>query len=219
MRPPHETEAAYRRAAFVARESYGRLVAYLATHTGDLAAAEDALSAAFVAALERWPRTGVPERPESWLLTVARRKLIDSARHAALLDRPEILAALGAAAAEQPTPSPALPDERIRLLLVCAHPAIDARIRPALMLQAVLVPGDKPPLTVLAPAVEQARVGPDERGDQPGPDLHPKPCPLRLLRPGAKRELRQDPGKRFSACPLLNLCRFLSRKARTGYIL
>jgi RNA polymerase sigma-70 factor (ECF subfamily) len=138
MHAPHETEAAYQRAAFVARESYGRLVAYLATHTGDLAAAEDALGAAFVAALERWPRTGVPERPESWLLTVARRKLIDSARHAALLDRPEILAALGDGALDQSVPPPALPDERIRLMLVCAHPAIDATIRSALMLQAVL---------------------------------------------------------------------------------
>jgi RNA polymerase sigma-70 factor (ECF subfamily) len=47
---------------------------------GLLAGKEDALSAAFLAALERWPTTGVPDRPESWLLTVARRKLIDSAR-------------------------------------------------------------------------------------------------------------------------------------------
>jgi RNA polymerase sigma-70 factor (ECF subfamily) len=138
MRPQNETDAAFQRAAFVARESYGRLVAYLATRWGDLAAAEDALSAAFVAALERWPTQGVPERPESWLLTVARRKLVDSARHAALRDRPEIVAALGDAALDQGAPPPALPDERIRLMLVCAHPAIDAKIRPALILQAVL---------------------------------------------------------------------------------
>jgi RNA polymerase sigma-70 factor (ECF subfamily) len=138
MRPQHETEAAFQRAAFVARESYSRLVAYLATRWGDLAAAEDTLSAAFVAALERWPTTGVPERPESWLLTVARRKLIDSARHSELLRRPEIVAALNDATAEQSAPPSVLPDERIRLMLVCAHPAIDAKIRPALMLQAVL---------------------------------------------------------------------------------
>lgn len=138
MRSQDETDAAFQRAAFVARESYGRLVAYLATRWGDLAAAEDALSAAFVAALERWPTTGVPERPESWLLTVARRKLIDSARHNAILRRPEIVAALGDAALDQSAPPPALPDERIRLMLVCAHPAIDAKIRPALILQTVL---------------------------------------------------------------------------------
>ena len=97
MRPQYETEAAFQRAAFVARESYGRLVAYLATRWGDLAAAEDALGAAFVAALERWPTAGVPERPESWLLTVARRKLIDSARHNEILRRPANGAPLNAA--------------------------------------------------------------------------------------------------------------------------
>jgi RNA polymerase sigma-70 factor (ECF subfamily) len=138
MHSQHETEAAYQRAAFVARESYGRLVAYLATRWGDLAAAEDALSAAFVAALERWPTAGVPERPESWLLTVARRKLIDSARHNEILRRPDIVAALNDAMTTHSAPASALPDERIRLMLVCAHPAIDAKIRPALMLQAVL---------------------------------------------------------------------------------
>ena len=138
MRPQDETDAAFQRAAFVARESYGRLVAYLATRWGDLAAAEDALGAAFVAALERWPTAGVPERPESWLLTVARRKLIDAARHNAILGRPEIVAALTDALTTHSAPTAALPDERIRLMLVCAHPAIDATIRPALMLQAVL---------------------------------------------------------------------------------
>ena len=138
MRPQEETEAAFQRAAFVARESYGRLVAYLATRWGDLAAAEDALSAAFVAALERWPTDGVPERPESWLLTVARRKLIDSARHNAILGRPDIVAALNDALTTHSALASTLPDERIRLMLVCAHAAIDAKIRPALMLQAVL---------------------------------------------------------------------------------
>jgi RNA polymerase sigma-70 factor, ECF subfamily len=138
MRPPDETEAAFQRAAFVARESYGRLVAYLATRWGDLAAAEDALSAAFVAALERWPKAGVPERPESWLLTVARRKRIDSSPHNEILHRPDIVAALNDALTMHSGPDSALPDERIRLMLVCAHPAIDTKIRPALMLQAVL---------------------------------------------------------------------------------
>src|SRR3712207_3394536 len=101
MRPQEQTETAYQRAAFVARESYGRLVAYLATRWGDLAAAEDALGAAFVAALEHWPRNGVPERPESWLLTVARRKLIDATRHTELLHRPDIAATLREAARNQ----------------------------------------------------------------------------------------------------------------------
>ncbi len=65
----------------VARESYGRLVAYLSFHTHDLASAEDALSEALVAALKTWPGDGVPQNPEAWLLTAARHSLIDVMRH------------------------------------------------------------------------------------------------------------------------------------------
>src|ERR1700749_3581831 len=64
----------------VARNSYGRLVAYLAARSNDVAGAEDALGDAFAAALERWPVDGVPEKPEAWLLHVARNRLIDAAR-------------------------------------------------------------------------------------------------------------------------------------------
>jgi RNA polymerase sigma-70 factor (ECF subfamily) len=66
----------------VARESYGRLLALLAARTRDVAAAEDALSDAFAAALTAWPRTGAPDNPEAWLFAAARRKLIDAARRA-----------------------------------------------------------------------------------------------------------------------------------------
>ena len=65
----------------VVRQSYGQIIAYLAARSGDLTGAEDALSDAFLAALRRWPRDGVPDRPEAWLLRVARNRLIDSARH------------------------------------------------------------------------------------------------------------------------------------------
>src|ERR1700735_5377379 len=65
----------------VARESYGRLVAYLSSHTRDVASAEDALSNALIAALTNWPRDGVPRSPEAWLLTTARHSLIDLVRH------------------------------------------------------------------------------------------------------------------------------------------
>src|SRR5512138_407573 len=65
----------------VARESYGRLVAYLSVHTRDLAGAEDALSDALLKALTTWPRDGLPQNPEAWLLTTARRSLIDFFRH------------------------------------------------------------------------------------------------------------------------------------------
>src|SRR5262245_51985681 len=64
----------------VARRSYGKLVAFLAAQARDVAAAEDALSEAFVSALTDWPQNGCPSNPEAWLLTVARRKMIDLAR-------------------------------------------------------------------------------------------------------------------------------------------
>src|SRR5262245_55630110 len=64
----------------VARHTYGRLIAYLASRAGDVAGAEDALSDAFTAALEHWPLDGVPQKPEAWLLRVANNRIIDVAR-------------------------------------------------------------------------------------------------------------------------------------------
>src|SRR6516164_5382144 len=64
----------------VARRSYGKLVAFLAVLTRDVAAAEDALADAFAAALADWPGRGCPTNPEAWLVTVARRKIIDEKR-------------------------------------------------------------------------------------------------------------------------------------------
>src|ERR1700752_2142704 len=74
-------EDTHRTVERVARESYGRLIAYLSVHTRDLASAEDALSEALIKALTVWPLAGVPERPEAWLLTTARHSLIDAVRH------------------------------------------------------------------------------------------------------------------------------------------
>src|SRR5262245_58207963 len=72
---------AHRAAELAARTSYGRLVAYLAASWRDVAAAEDALGDALVSALEAWPRAGIPDNPDAWLLAAARRRLIDAARH------------------------------------------------------------------------------------------------------------------------------------------
>lgn len=123
----------------VARRSYGKLVAFLAARTHDVAAAEDALSEAFLAALADWPRNGCPDNPEGWLLTVARRKVIDASRRQTTTETAEsdlkILAeGLEAAAAE----TAEIPDRRLALMFCCAHPAIDAGVRAPLMLQVVL---------------------------------------------------------------------------------
>ncbi|MCG2584930.1 RNA polymerase sigma factor [Massilia sp. TS11] len=122
-----------------ARTACRRLVAYLAARSGHVAAAEDALADAFCAALEAWPRSGVPQVPEAWLLTAARRRLIDAQRHHAVRDAaaPGLLAIADAALALSQEDT-AFPDERLKLMFVCAHPAIDAAARTPLMLQVVL---------------------------------------------------------------------------------
>jgi RNA polymerase sigma-70 factor (ECF subfamily) len=123
----------------IARNSYGRLIAYLAARSGDVAGAEDALSDAFVAALGKWPADGVPEKPEAWLLHVARNRIIDIARHNQVQQNSapflQQIAEEAQTVAEAHEP---FPDERLKLLFVCAHPAIDAASRTPLMLQTVL---------------------------------------------------------------------------------
>src|SRR5215469_8101655 len=108
----------------VARESYGRLVAYLSVHTRDLASAEDALSNALVSALDHWPREGVPKNPEAWLLTVARHSLIDAIRHqkVVLESEPTIKFLPENSTEATMLTSMQFPDERLKLLFVCAHP-------------------------------------------------------------------------------------------------
>ncbi|AOW12483.1 hypothetical protein LPB72_15585 [Hydrogenophaga crassostreae] len=124
------------RAAEVARASYGRLLAILASRCGDIAAAEDTLAEAFLRALETWPVNGVPPNPEAWLITVARNKGIDGLRQpsrsmrSAVEELPDI-------AIEDADPQ-AIPDQRLALMFVCAHPAIDAGVHTPLMLQTVL---------------------------------------------------------------------------------
>ena len=121
----------------VARAAYGRLLAYLAARSRDVAAAEDALAEAFRAALETWPERGVPDQPEAWLFTVARRNLAHAGRRASV--RAAAGPTLQLLAEERQDREPAtVPDERLKLLFVCAHPAIDPAARAPLMLQTVL---------------------------------------------------------------------------------
>lgn len=121
----------------VARRSYGKLVAFLAVRTRNVAAAEDALADAFAAALAHWPQAGVPNNPEAWLITVARRKLIDAGRRrksAAAAEREVQLLQeelVTVAHAE-------IPDQRLALMFACAHPAIEEGVRAPLILQTVI---------------------------------------------------------------------------------
>src|SRR3984957_18146533 len=110
----------------VARRSYGKLVALLAARTRDVSAAEDALSEAFASALEDWPRNGCPSNPEAWLLTVARRKMIDVARRRAYRRDAAPDLQLIAEELEAASAGVDIPHQRLALILACAHPAVDA---------------------------------------------------------------------------------------------
>lgn len=122
----------------LARESYGRLIAYLAVKTSDVAAAEDALHDAFVAALTAWERDGVPQKPEAWLLATARHRLIDRIRHQQVQERSVATLLLISDQEDHIPDGEPFPDERLPLLFVCAHPAIDSTVHTPLMLQTVL---------------------------------------------------------------------------------
>jgi RNA polymerase sigma-70 factor (ECF subfamily) len=137
--PREDDEPVQATAEAVARRSYGKLVAFLAARTRDVAGAEDALSDAFAAALADWPASGIPRSPEAWLLSVARRKLIDADRRR----RTGVEAAgqlrLMAAELEAATANDgSIPDDRLTLMFACAHPAIESGIRAPLILQTVL---------------------------------------------------------------------------------
>ncbi|QKC99359.1 RNA polymerase sigma factor [Mesorhizobium sp. NZP2298] len=131
-------EIARAAAEAAARQSYGKLVAWLAARTRDVAAAEDALADAFAAALERWPKSGVPEKPEAWLLAVARRRRVDAVRRRLTREAARDHLKLIAEEMEARMTDEDLPDERLRLMFACAHPAIEPGVRAPLILQTIL---------------------------------------------------------------------------------
>jgi len=136
---PRDSNGATATAERVARESYGRLVAFLAARTRDIAGAEDALAEAFATALRMWPAEGIPNNPEAWLLTVARRRQTDALRRRATRKAGEehliMMADEIEAAAETPED---VPDRRLALMFACAHPAIERGMRAPLILQTIL---------------------------------------------------------------------------------
>ena len=132
-------EGTRRAIELAARQSYGKRLAFLASRTRDLAGAEDALSDAFASALAVWPAQGVPRSPEAWLMAAARRRTIDAARRrrtqVGAIDPLSLFAEetrdAGDAAID-------IPDDRLRLMFACAHPAIEPAVRAPLILQTVL---------------------------------------------------------------------------------
>ncbi len=118
--------------AAVFHEEAGRLTAALVKRLGDFDLAEECVQDALVAALEHWPRTGIPENPGAWLMTTAHRKGIDRLRRETRYR--EKVAQLE----ETPmTPTSSLPDERLELIFTCCHPALAREAQLALTLRSV----------------------------------------------------------------------------------
>jgi len=120
------------------REEWGRVLATLVGMVRDFALAEDALQDAVVAAVERWDRDGIPDNPRAWLIRAARNKAVDRLRRAANFaakqDEMAVLAELDAATVEPETDED-IPDERLRLIFTCCHPALPEAARVALTLR------------------------------------------------------------------------------------
>lgn len=132
-------DAARRAAERVARDSYGRLLAFLAARTRDVAGAEDALAEAFASALKSWPEDGVPDNPDAWLLTVARRRQTDAIRRRQTHTAGEVHIQLMTEEFEEAAAHPdVIPDRRLALMFACAHPQIEAGMRAPLILQTIL---------------------------------------------------------------------------------
>lgn len=132
-------DAARQAAERVARDSYGRLVAFLAARTRDVAGAEDALAEAFASALKSWPEDGVPDNPDAWLLTVARRRQTDAMRRRQTRTAGEVHIQLMTEELEEASANPdVIPDRRLALMFACAHPDIEAGLRAPLILQTIL---------------------------------------------------------------------------------
>jgi RNA polymerase sigma-70 factor (ECF subfamily) len=119
----------------VFREEYGRVVATLIGDLRDIELAEDALQDALAAALETWPRDGVPQNPGGWLTITARRRAIDRLRRERRLA--ELMAQLEQETEEPVDDDATIPDERLQLLFTCCHPALAPETQVALTLRLV----------------------------------------------------------------------------------
>ncbi len=132
----------------IARHAYGRVLAVIACATRDLHQAEDALAGALVEALQKWPRDGVPENPEGWLVVAAKRNAVDQARtdaassqartSAQVIHHFQRLQRAQAVSDADDSRAAHMPEDRLRVMFVCAHPAIETSVHAPLILQALL---------------------------------------------------------------------------------
>lgn len=114
------------------REEHGRVLAALISQLGDFTLAEDALQDALVNAMERWEVDGVPRNPGAWLLTVAKRRAIDRMRRAATQERHAVN--LDQLTQPEPEMDESIPDDRLKLMFTCCHPALALEAQVALTL-------------------------------------------------------------------------------------
>ena len=131
MTGPPEPPAA--QIARIFRAEYGRAVAVLVRRCGDIDIAEEAVQDAFAEAVRRWPTEGLPPRPAGWIITVARNRAIDRRRREATRGERQARAAL--LHGDDEIEEGAVPDERLRLLFTCCHPALALSARVALTLR------------------------------------------------------------------------------------
>jgi RNA polymerase sigma-70 factor (ECF subfamily) len=121
--------------AAVFRAEYGRAVAVLVRVLGDIGLAEDAVADAFTIAVARWPADGAPPSPAGWIITTARRRAIDQARRETVRPQKHAEAALAFAPTETEDEESAVPDDRLRLVFTCCHPALARPAQVALTLR------------------------------------------------------------------------------------
>jgi len=118
----------------VFRDEYGRAVAVLVRGLGDIDLAEESVQDAFATAVQRWPSAGMPPSPAGWIITTARNRAIDRLRREATRDARHAQASLVHAQAEPPE-EVAVPDDRLRLIFTCCHPALGQAAQVALTLR------------------------------------------------------------------------------------
>ena len=120
------------------RSEWGRIVATLIGLLGDFDLAEEVAQEAFAVALDQWPESGLPESPRAWIVQTARHKAIDRMRRQTLFTekiQPELVHAQASASVEQELETSDIPDERLRLIFTCCHPALASEAQIALTLR------------------------------------------------------------------------------------